>query len=59
MSQKSSVHFTPSNVPRLLTAAIERQGFPVVPLPVDEIGRIDAGLSCMSLWWRSSGGNQH
>ena len=29
------------------------EGFPVVPLPVDEIGRIDAGLSCMSLRWRS------
>lgn len=33
--------------------ALDRVGFPVVPLPVSEIGRIDAGLSCMSLRWRS------
>jgi dimethylargininase len=32
---------------------LEKQGFPVVPLPAEEIGRIDAGLSCMSLRWRS------
>jgi len=29
-------------------------GYDVVPLPVDEIGRIDAGLSCMSLRWREA-----
>ncbi len=28
-------------------------GYDVIPLPTDEIGRIDAGLSCMSLRWRS------
>jgi len=33
--------------------ALDREGFPVVPLAVDEIGKIDAGLSCMSLRWRS------
>lgn len=33
----------------LLTAA----NFSVVPLPTVEIGKIDAGLSCMSLRWRS------
>jgi dimethylargininase len=33
--------------------ALEIQGFAVTPLPTDEIGRIDAGLSCMSLRWRS------
>ena len=32
---------------------LEREGFKTVPLPVDEIGKIDAGLSCMSLRWRS------
>jgi len=30
---------------------LERSGFQVVPLPVAEIGKIDAGLSCMSLRW--------
>jgi dimethylargininase len=30
---------------------IEKQGLDVVPLPVTEIGKIDAGLSCMSLRW--------
>lgn len=33
--------------------ALERLGFPVAPLPVGEIGKIDAGLSCLSLRWRS------
>ena len=33
--------------------ALDREGFAVVPLAVDEIGKIDAGLSCMSLRWRS------
>lgn len=28
-------------------------GLAVVPLPVSEIGKIDAGLTCMSLRWRS------
>lgn len=32
---------------------LAREGFAIVPLPVDEIGKIDAGLSCMSLRWRS------
>jgi dimethylargininase len=26
-------------------------GLQVLPLPVSEIGKIDAGLSCMSLRW--------
>ena len=30
---------------------LEKQGFSVVPLPTDQIARIDAGLSCMSLRW--------
>ena len=29
-------------------------GYPVVPLPTAEIGRIDAGMSCMSLRWRAA-----
>jgi len=29
-------------------------GYSVVPLPTTEIGRIDAGLSCMSLRWRAA-----
>ncbi len=32
---------------------LAREGFPVVPLGVDEIVKIDAGLSCMSLRWRA------
>jgi dimethylargininase len=31
---------------------LEREGYRVVPLPTSEIGRIDAGLSCMSLRWK-------
>ena len=31
-------------------------GYAVVPLETAEIGKIDAGLSCMSLrWWEPSG----
>lgn len=32
---------------------LARAGFEVAPLAVDEIGRLDAGLSCLSLRWRS------
>lgn len=32
---------------------VEAMGVQVVPLEVEEIGRIDAGLSCMSLRWRT------
>lgn len=35
------------NTQELLT----RSGYQVVPLPVQQIGKIDAGLSCMSLRW--------
>jgi dimethylargininase len=34
------------------------QGLRVSPLPVAEIGRIDAGLSCMSLRWFTSAGER-
>ena len=31
---------------------LAKEGFAIVPLPVDEIAKLDAGLSCMSLRWR-------
>ena len=31
--------------------ALQKRGFNVVPLKTSEIGKIDAGLSCMSLRW--------
>jgi dimethylargininase len=30
---------------------LDKRGFTVVPIPTDQIGLIDAGLSCMSLRW--------
>lgn len=36
--------------PKTITM-LGRRGFNVVPLPVEEIGKLDAGLSCMSLRW--------
>lgn len=34
---------------------LDREGYKVLPLKTGEIGRIDAGLSCMSLrWWRDA-----
>lgn len=33
---------------------LDAAGYPVIPLPTDEIGKIDAGLSCMSLRWRGT-----
>lgn len=35
---------------------LDAAGFAVLPLATDEIGRIDAGLSCMSLRWRALAG---
>ncbi|MBV8908015.1 MAG: dimethylarginine dimethylaminohydrolase, partial [Sphingomonas sp.] len=32
-------------------AVLEARGLDVVPLAADEIAKIDAGLSCMSLRW--------
>lgn len=34
-------------------ALLAGRGFDLIPLPVAEIGRLDAGLSCMSLRWRA------
>jgi len=39
--------------PRTLDLLAEA-GYQVVPLPTAEIGRIDAGMSCMSLRWRAA-----
>lgn len=36
-------------------AGLTRRGYCVVTLPADEINKLDAGLSCMSLRWRKSG----
>ena len=41
-----------SGYPRTLEMLAGR-GCAVVPLDVDEIGKVDAGLSCMSLRWRA------
>jgi dimethylargininase len=32
---------------------LEKNGYGVVALQTGEIGKIDAGLSCMSLRWKS------
>ena len=34
---------------------VTKEGLRVVPLPVSEIGKLDAGLSCMSLRWSKLG----
>lgn len=46
----NDVLFIRSGCPRT-QEMLERQGSKVVPLSVSEIGKIDAGLSCMSLRW--------
>jgi dimethylargininase len=45
--------FVGARFPRTIDV-IAKAGFNVVPLPVTEIGKLDAGLSCMSLRWRSA-----
>ena len=42
--------FVGENFPRTIDL-IAREDLSVVPLPVREIGKLDAGLSCMSLRW--------
>lgn len=39
-----------SDFPRTIEM-LDRLGYAVVPVPTSEIGKIDAGLSCMSLRW--------
>lgn len=34
---------------------LAKEDYRVVPLPTEHIGRLDAGLSCMSLRWRAAG----
>ena len=46
-----------SGFPRTAAMLADR-GLEVVETPASEIARIDAGLSCMSLRWRSNGGAQ-
>lgn len=46
----NDVLFIRSGFPRTLEM-LERHGSKVLALPVSEIGKIDAGLSCMSLRW--------
>jgi dimethylargininase len=46
----NDVVFMRAGCPRT-RALLEQHGLNVLPLPVAEIGKIDAGLSCMSLRW--------
>jgi dimethylargininase len=46
----NDVVFVGENFPRTIDL-IAKEGLRVVPLPVSEIGKLDAGLSCMSLRW--------
>jgi len=47
----NDVVFVGSDYPRTIEL-LDRTGYKVVPLRTSEIGKIDAGLSCMSLRWR-------
>ncbi len=42
--------FIRAGCPRTL-ALLQNHGLKVAPLPVSEIAKVDAGLSCMSLRW--------
>lgn len=46
----NDVVFVGENFPRTIEL-VAKEGLRVVPLPVSEIGKLDAGLSCMSLRW--------
>lgn len=48
----NDVVFVGAGFPRTIDL-LERRGFNVVALPTTEIGKLDAGLSCMSLRWRT------
>jgi dimethylargininase len=48
----NDVVFVGDSYPRTI-AMIRKMGLDVVPLAVSEIGKLDAGLSCMSLRWRN------
>ncbi len=47
----NDVVFVGSDYPRTIEL-LDKAGYKVVPLKTSEIGKIDAGLSCMSLRWR-------
>jgi dimethylargininase len=47
----NDVVFVGGNFPRTIDL-IAKEGLRVVALPVSEVGKLDAGLSCMSLRWR-------
>lgn len=46
----NDVVFVGADYPRTIET-LQKEGFNVVPLKTTEIGKIDAGLSCMSLRW--------
>jgi dimethylargininase len=51
LSRANDAVFVGQNFPRTIDL-IAKEGLQIVPLPVGEIGKLDAGLSCMSLrWW--------
>jgi dimethylargininase len=43
-----------SNAHPRTAEVLRRIGYTIVPLPTREIGKLDAGLSCMSLRWRAA-----
>lgn len=49
----NEVVFVGSDYPRTIEL-LDKTGYKVVPLRTSEIGKIDAGLSCMSLRWLSA-----
>ena len=51
----NDVMFIRAGCPRTLEL-LQKHGLKVLPLPVSEIAKIDAGLSCMSLRWFSVSG---
>jgi dimethylargininase len=48
-------HVLVSNAFPATIALLEKHGYNVQPMMTDEIGKIDAGLSCMSLRWWDAG----
>ncbi len=54
----NDVVFVGENFPRTIDL-IAKEGHRVMPLPVTEIGKLDAGLSCMSLRWSAASQQMH
>ena len=40
-------------------ALLQRQGYDTVPLSLSEVGKLDGGLSCLSLRWHEDGRSNH